>query len=218
MSITALETVLEDVARRAKGDVNVSLPGVVVSYDAASQTATIQPVIRQGYLEEDDDDLDDKVWWERIPAIPKVPVAHWRVGGFAIHAPLAPGDFVTLVVSDRSIDEFMSTGSRDNTPQDTRRFDWTDAVALPMPPAPTPIADLDAENMHVGNASARLRFTPAGKISIEAGGEELIALVKELLGICQGAVTGLGVLAFNDPASIAALTALDVKLDAMKAP
>lgn len=218
MGITSLESVLEDVARRAKGDVNVSLPGVVVSYDAASQTATIQPVVRQGYLEEDDDDLDDKVWWEKIPAIPRVPVAHWRAGGFAIHAPLLPGDFVTLVVSDRSIDEFMSTGSRDNTPQDTRRFDWTDAVALPMPPAPSPIGDLDANNMHVGNAAARLRFTPAGQIAIEAGGQELIALVQELLGICQGAITGMGVKAFNDPASISALLALNVKLLAMKAP
>jgi hypothetical protein len=216
MTITNVETILEDLARRARADVNVSLPGVVLSYNATAQTATIQPTIRQGFLEEDDEDGEEKLWWGRIPAIPNVPVAHWRVGGFAIHAPLQPGDFVTLVVTDRSIDEFMATGSPDCTPQDTRRFDWTDAVALPMPPAPTPIADLDADNMHIGNDVAKLRFTPAGKIAIEAGGQELIALVRTLLGICQTAVTGMGVPAFADPASVLALTNLDLALASME--
>lgn len=212
MPIRTLEDVLASWSRRAQSEVNVSLPGVVLDYDADTQTATVKPVVREAF--EDD---DEEVYVTEFEPIPQVPVCHWRGGGYTLHAPLEAGDFVTLVVMDRSIDEFMSTGNTDNIPQVLRRFDWSDAVAIPMPPAPMPISGL-GDDMFMGreDGAAGVRISPTGKIAVEAAGQELIDLVRELLGICQGAVTGMGVPAFADAPSIAALSALDAKLSSME--
>lgn len=206
------EEVMSEWKDKTKGEINVSLPGVVEAYDPTTQKARIRPVVRVWYYEEDDTAVAIP-----IPAIPQVPVAFFRTGDFALHAPLKAGDIVTLLVQDRSIDEFMATGNSDNAPFDVRRFDWSDAVALPFPPAPTPIGELDANNLILGNSSVKLTMTPAGKILIEAGGEELLQLMIDFVSICQAAVTGMGVPAFADPTSVANLLALKNSLTAMKA-
>lgn len=211
MSIIQIETVLESVAARARNEVRVSMPGVILDYDTSTQTATVQPVVREGFIDE-----DDAVRWALVPPVPQVPVCHWRTADFAIHAPLKPGDFVTLVVSDRSIDEFMASGNQDNIPNDTRRFDWTDAIVLPLPPAPTPISGLSEDDMFVGSEGANLVLTPTGKMAINAGGEELIDLVEQLVDLCISAVTGMGVPAMSNHISSGDLVALKAKLAGMK--
>lgn len=129
MSQIELDEALDAYADHILGRINVALPGVVMSYDDSTKTATVRPAVRGHYIDEDSEDRIAV----RMPAIPKVPVLAPRFGGyFEIECPLAAGDHVLLLFCDRSIDEYMATGQTDNIPQDIRRFDISDAVALPV--------------------------------------------------------------------------------------
>jgi hypothetical protein len=129
MSQIEPEEAFEELAQNILGRVNVALPGVVESYDESTNTATVRPAVR---LHRIDEDTEERIA-ERHPAIPQVPVARPQFGSyFELECPLQAGDHVLLLVCDRSIDGYVQTGNADNIPQDVRRFDWSDAVALPV--------------------------------------------------------------------------------------
>lgn len=111
------------------GKVNVALPGTIISYNAATQTATVQPVPAARYHDAETDTLVP----EPLPQIANVPVQFpsGTGGTYTITWPLAPNDPVLLVFCDRSTDEYRSLGTPQTVPLDTRRFDLTDAVAIP---------------------------------------------------------------------------------------
>jgi hypothetical protein len=111
------------------GKLNVSLPATILSYNATNQTATVQivPAARRH-------DPETNAWVpEPFPPIANVPVVFpsGSGGAYTITWPLLPGDPVLLVVCDRSTDEWRATGAPQTVPQDVRRLDLTDAVALP---------------------------------------------------------------------------------------
>lgn len=111
------------------GKVNVALPATVVAYNPATQTATVQPIPAARRHDPDSEALIPEV----MPPIANVPVQFpsGTGGTYTITWPLAPGDPVLLVVCDRSTDEYKSTGAPQTVPQDVRRFDLTDCVAIP---------------------------------------------------------------------------------------
>lgn len=153
MSAVEPEEALDELVDHILGRVNVALPGVVVSYDESTQRVNVRPAVRAHYI---DEDTEERVA-VRYPIIPQVPVAMMRFGGvFEVDAPLAAGDEVLLLVADRSIDEYVATGQADNTPQDLRRFDWTDAIALPVKLRPRAAA-----------ATARVVVDTSGNITVE---------------------------------------------------
>lgn len=158
------------------GRVRTEIPARVVSYDATTQTITAQVVIRSRYLDENGD---------AVAYLPKpvanVPVVFPSGGGYAITWPLVAGDPVILVVCDRSIDEWKTTGQGDNTPAIPRRFDLSDAVAIPgghAPAAPLPATSI---------ADALVVTLPPGK-ALDVGGASatsavaLAALVSSAFG------------------------------------
>jgi len=121
---------LEELLRRAIDSriarVHVSMPGQVTEYDHTQQRATVQPIPRGRYLDEDEEPV---VY--RFEPIPNVPVAFHSATGYAITYPLTVGDQGLLVFAERSIDEWLNNGEGDTTPQDTRRHDLSDAVFYP---------------------------------------------------------------------------------------
>jgi hypothetical protein len=121
------------------GKINVALPAVIVTYDPARQLATVKPTISARAHDPETDALIP----EALPAIANVPVVFPSGMGGAVSFtwPLVPGDPVLLVICDRSLDEYKSTGLSENVPADIRRFDLTDAVAVPgLRPNTTPIS------------------------------------------------------------------------------
>lgn len=161
MSVIPVEEALREWADQLKGEINVCLPAVVEKYDEDTGRITARPAVRYNWILED---TDERVT-QRFPAIPNVPVAFPRWGDFGITAPLAPGDHVLLVFADRSIDEYVATGSEDSTPQDVRRFDLTDAVAFPTNIAAAP--GTLGPDMVVGSDTSRVTLKPNGDIIIE---------------------------------------------------
>lgn len=114
-------------ARAATAKVHTCLPGIVVSYDATTQSATVQPAVRGKYRAPGTGELVSY----QMPVIANVPVAFPSAAGISITWPLAAGDPVTLVFAERSIDEWKTVGGNDATARDVRRHDLSDAIAIP---------------------------------------------------------------------------------------
>jgi hypothetical protein len=110
-----------------RGPMKTAIPAEVVAYDPARQAVTVKPTVSGRYQNPETGELIPFP----LPTIANVPVAFPSADGHSIVWPLAVGDTVFLVCADRSLDEWKSTGLSENVPVDTRRFDLTDAVAIP---------------------------------------------------------------------------------------
>ena len=107
--------------------VHTSLPGKVVSYDSATQTCTVTCAVDFKYAHPDS---GEPVSYSP-PAIANVPVAFPGAGDWSMTWPLTAGDDVLLVFAERGLDEWKSHGGGGHQPTDVRRFDLSDAVAIP---------------------------------------------------------------------------------------
>lgn len=126
-----LATVLEEAIRAGTARMHTAAPATIVSYDATSQKAVVQLAVRP-WVQDPDTLLSAPAERPTAP-IPNVPVLFPGGNNRAnsITWPLVPGDPVLLVIAERSTDEYRTTGQPDNKAQVPRRFDLSDAVAIP---------------------------------------------------------------------------------------
>jgi hypothetical protein len=108
------------VAREMQKDIHTSLPGQIVSFDAATQTATVKPLIQRQLV---DGTVID------IPDCQDVPVHHPRGGNIAFTFPVAAGDECLLCFSERAIDFWHENGGA-QLPSEYRMHDYSDAFAF----------------------------------------------------------------------------------------
>ena len=168
-----LEQVLDVALQHARTTLRVAMPGRVEAYNAEQQSADIQPLIQDTFL---DDDGNNVV--ESLPIVPDVPIVFPRAGAFYLTFPIAKGDHVLLVVNDRSIDKFATGDGNETDPVDLRSHDISDAVAFPgFYPFTKAVADADADNMQIGNeGGATITIKPDGDISIVQGSGGIVNL------------------------------------------
>jgi len=102
-------------------EMHVALPARVEKYDRSTMKAEVTPALKKSYTNGDIVEL---------PVIVNVPVVWPRTSEFVFDAPLAKGDTVLLVFCERSLDAWLSKGGI-VTPTDRRKFDLSDAVAIP---------------------------------------------------------------------------------------
>lgn len=167
---------LAELIRRAiaseRADIQVSMPGIVVSYDAATETATIQPATRRARY-----NAEDEIVAEDIPPIQNVPVCWPSCAALSIHGVLASGDGVDLVFSTYSHSGYRNTGSV-ATPLDLRPQSLSYPKAYPGF-KPKKLTGKDTDNS-IGVPSegptnpARLHFTGSG---VEVGVTQLDPVV-----------------------------------------
>lgn len=103
----------------------VALPARVTAYDAARQCVEAQPLVHQGYVEEDGTRRA-----EPLPIVTEVPVVFPGSGPYRITFPIERGDTVLLVFASSAIARWKVTG-REGDPGDDRRHRLTDAIAIP---------------------------------------------------------------------------------------
>lgn len=141
-------------------DLHTGLPGIVDSYNPATQTASVKLAVRRPI------EGTDGTEFEEIPIIPNVPVGWFSSGGFAVQFPISPGDGVWLMFSEAAWAHFRTTGEVGD-PGDFQRHSLSYAVALPIvrpnPKALTAIGanegviDVPSGNtLRVGGPSAQL--------------------------------------------------------------
>lgn len=166
-------------------DLNVSMPAEIVTYDPDTQMADVLPSLLAKY---EDGTL------KPLPIIPNVPVKQLRgVGGTVrIHIPLAPGDEVQLVFSQRSLDNWKSQGGLTD-PKDRRRMHLADAVAYiggaseaQAFPVDDPLA------IEIVNGDSVIQIKPTGQIKIGNTATELIDQLVTLVQTLSTASTVVG--------------------------
>jgi hypothetical protein len=139
-----LGDLLRLIAESAIADLRVCMPGQIVALhtDSASrgQYVDVRPCLRVVLPTDDDSETPEPYVEEELPIIPRVPVAFPQGAGFAISWPLAVGDFVTLVIADRSVDHWLATAAKNSLASsstgDLGTHPLDGAIALPLGPAP----------------------------------------------------------------------------------
>lgn len=130
-------------------DLHVAMPGRVESFDAVTNTADVQPMVRE--IAEGPDGAPVP---RALGILTGVPVMFPGGGGLRITFPIAQGDMVLLVFTDRSIDAFLNQGT-ESAPVDQRRHALPDAVAYPgLRPSPTAWTNIEAGVVTIGQDSA----------------------------------------------------------------
>lgn len=170
----------ENVAAQAQAERETmwgEISGTVVSFDPATQTASIQPNYKPRHNGEPVD----------MPQLDEVPVRFPRAGGFVITTPVKAGDKVTLRPQMRSSEEYH-TGGEFTPVNDTRSFALSDMEAfLDGGEALTdPIPAFNSNNMEIRSADGQfaMEMSEDGKFRMKgAAGNwfDLLAQLAELL-------------------------------------
>lgn len=190
--IPTLAEVLTAAIDSRLGLLHTALPGRVESYDAASQKATVKPLIQNVELPDEGAEILDV-----LPVLHDVPVVFPRTAGFFLSLPVAKGDLVLLVFLERSADLWLHSQGGDTNPVDPRRHDLSDAVAIPgLFPFPRALKNAATDGVKLGGDAAnamRLEITAGGEFKVTVGSQPTLTLSQAgaaaLLTLGTGAVS-----------------------------
>jgi len=104
--------------------IHTALPGAIVSYDYTTQKAAVQPLLNKLSPEGPPNGTPIP-----LPVLQNVPVIFPRAGGASLTFPVVQGDTCLLLFIERSTDLWKTDGGQ-VTPDDNRRFNLSDAVAI----------------------------------------------------------------------------------------
>jgi hypothetical protein len=120
VSAPSLAEVIRAFVREGAADLHVSIPAKVVRVELAKGLVDAQPLVK--------DLFEGQA--VSVPVITNVPIVWPGAGGFRLTFPIAVGDTVLLVFSDRSLDLWLEKGGEVD-PKDPRRHTLSDAIAIP---------------------------------------------------------------------------------------
>lgn len=147
-----------------------ALPGIVQSFDAATQTVSVQPAIQAARIL-----TDGTRETVTLPLLVDVPVVFPGGGGLVLTMPVAAGDEALVVFSARCIDAWWQSGGVQPA-MEARLHDLSDGFALIGPRAKanalSGVSTTAAQWRTVDGASF-VELTAAGALRFEA---ETIAL------------------------------------------
>jgi hypothetical protein len=179
-----LDTLLREVIESRMDGLSVALPATVVSYDRASQSATVRLSARRRVRVEDVMSEEDS--FEDRPDVYAVPVA-WPSGGSSFFAPdLVAGDAVLLIACDSDFSAWMDSG-RVSDPIDGRSHHFAHSYAIPgARPDSRPILRLSSDTV----------LAAGGQLSSVASAEAVLAILDAVVaalsvpGVAENPLTG----------------------------
>lgn len=126
------------------------LPAKVIAYDAATNNATVQPLIQ---VVSTDGQIVDRA------QIASVPVLQLSGGGFIMKLPVRPGDLGWIKANDRDISLFKQ--AEDTAPPNTqRKHSFEDALFIPQAAwSLIDVATEDAGNMVLQNYAGTVKIS-----------------------------------------------------------
>jgi len=196
----------------------------VKSYDAATQTAEVVPVVRSAAP-----NLDGSTTPEDLPVIPNVPVAWPRAGGYYLHFPLTVGDHVLLVFSEAAIAQWRGSGETSD-PGDLSRHDLSYPFAIPgIAPDAQAFADAPESEAVIGvgsGGSLRVSESAMGGLAqsvVVADGLDAVVGIAATAAIAAGVAGDGGKAAFKAfsstfSAGVAGFASLQLKAQAPPVP
>lgn len=179
-------------------DLHTALPGRVRSYDASTQTADIEPMIKRGVPtggEEDD------VVLEALPVLPSVPVLFPSGGQCFVTFPLAVGDPVLLVFSERDTSHYRATGAVAD-PGVPTMHGLSGAVAIPCAfgPRSAAMSGVSSTDLVMGRVNGLANITIKAGTAEVGGSSDSAALASRVAALETaisshthgGVTTGMG--------------------------
>jgi hypothetical protein len=109
---------------RTLNDIHTCTPGIIDSFDAATQTVQVKPALQKLLFPDGED-----ARWVDLPPLVDVPVVSLSGGGFAFTFPIQSGDYCLLLFAERAIDNWFEQGSSAE-PAHARRHSLSDAFAV----------------------------------------------------------------------------------------
>tara|TARA_R110000787_G_scaffold201578_1_gene312390 strand:- start:3120 stop:3767 length:648 start_codon:yes stop_codon:yes gene_type:complete len=141
-------------------DIHICMPGIIIEYDYTKQRAKVQPSLNQKY---NDDEIVE------LPIIHNVPVIHPSSGGASITFPVNKGDSVSLHFSERSLEEWLSVGGKNVTPDDPRQNNLTDAIAyIGLNPFSVTSPAENNTDLLIKYGGSKIKLKPGGVVDIES--------------------------------------------------
>lgn len=138
---------------------NTCMPGIVASFDPATQTVTVTPAIMAKTY------IDGIAAVEQLPDIQNVPIVfpYTTIGGFALTMPVQTGDSCLLIFAQRCIDSWHENGGV-NPPDEgllgARHHQLSDAFALMCAPAlPEVLEDYATDAVELRNRDKNIAIT-----------------------------------------------------------
>lgn len=151
-------------------DVHVALPCKVQSYDETTQRVDVIPQIKRPIENFDTGAIEH----EELPVLPNIPVAFPRSSGFFCSFPIAKDDFVLVVFSEYSIDQWLEKG-RVTAPGDIGHLTLTGGIALPLGPYPSAqaLSGAHTDDMVLGeDGGTQIHLKPGGACEVTSGGAD----------------------------------------------
>lgn len=162
MTTTTLDRLIRTAFVEFSGELRVCLPGRIEKYDPDTHLASVQPLIKRKFYGRKTSEL--------LPVINRVPVMHPRTGKSLIRLPVASGDIVALVFSDRSLETWLQGDGTETENFDTRQHHINDAYAI-LGGYP------DKRKITANNPDALEIFVePGTKITLGNGTDELLQI------------------------------------------
>lgn len=141
---------------------HVCLPGRILNYNADTQIASVQPLIKRLFYRETAAQIP--------PVINQVPIVFPRTATSFIRLPVSKDDIVLIIFTDRAIDNWVTGNGEPKDAISQRMHHINDAFAIP---GGYPIG----KQWKATNPNAlEVQVKPGTKITIGNGNDELIAL------------------------------------------
>lgn len=138
-------------------DLHTAMPGIVETFDAEKQLATIQPAIRRIFVTRDGE--KEILVPSDLPILINVPVIFPRGGGFSLTFPVKKGDECLLTFCERSIDNWHETG-KVKVPGAKRFHSLSDATAfVGLSSIPNKVPNYDGTNVQLKKDDGSVEFT-----------------------------------------------------------
>lgn len=137
--------------------VRTCIPAVVTAYDAGTQKVSVKPLVRQAFLDEEDERQT-----ESVPVIAGVPLMFPGAGPFRVTFPISDGNLQidgntipattgTLFFTERSIDVWLSGSGSEVDPEIDRMHDISDGIFVAgLNPFGAALSDVPTDRMTVG--------------------------------------------------------------------
>lgn len=165
--IPSMHNVIRTAIESSLIDTRVASPGIIRSFDAITQTVTVELALREKFTDE-----DLNVSNISIPVLEDVPIVIPRAGGFMMTLPINAGDECLVVFSDNCIDAWFSNSGVQNQIE-LRRHDLSDAFAIIGTwSQPNRISNYSQESMEIRNESG------SNKIVVSEGEINLVGSIK----------------------------------------
>lgn len=167
--IAELPELLRRLGDRRQAEVFTTVPAAVKTYDAATQTADIEIMVRSPLV---DDEEEADVDHEDLPIVPNVRVLFPSAGGIGITMPVPTGTEGVLLVSTLQTSEFRRTGKKSDA-VDVRR----NSLGCGAWFFPCKLSD----GQPIDHAATNALVLEAPEIRIGKGASEFIAMANKVL-------------------------------------